>query len=236
MSSRDKQAIKIKEDLKAEVRAIQAFSTSVIFSAVAVASSTILLFIPNLETLSLFFFLVGYRYGKTIGTTTVLTSVTIFEMFASQVYGTGGIFPFLLKFPPFLLIMATGVYFHFLKEKREKSLNNHSGYSPVISALETTSLNMPILYEPQNINQNDKETHFSFYERLLFAQLGFALTIIYDVVTSLGVIVFVPTWEGFFVSFIMGIPFYIFHQISNLILFSTIPSIVIALDKARTIS
>lgn len=235
MSNTDGEAQKAKKELLDEVRAIQIFSTSVIFSAMAVASSTVLLFIPNLETLSLFFFLVGYRYGKTTGTTTVLTSVTVFEMFASQVYGTGGIFPFLLKFPPFFLIMMTGVYFHTLKSKGEFSTDDEIPSSSIISVNEVTPSQSQILYQPPNVNKKGDEAYFSLYERLLLAQLGVALTIIYDVVTSLGILVFIPSWEGLFLSFILGIPFFVFHQVTNLILFSTIPSIIVALDKARPI-
>ncbi len=229
MNSKDKEAENIRKDLMAEVRAIQVFSTSVIFSAAAVASSTILLFIPNLETLSLFFFLVGYRYGLTTGTTTVLTSVTIFEMFASQIYGTGGPLPFLLKFPPFLLIMIVGVYFHTLKTKEVFSFNGKNDFS----AEQESIPDAPILYKPQIVNQGKIGTNFSLYERILLAQLGLALTIIYDVITSFGILFFVPTWQGLLVSFIAGIPLFTLHQVSNLILFSTIPSIVTALDKAR---
>ena len=129
MESTDDQAVRIRKDLIAEVRAIRIFSTSVIFSAAAVASSTVLLIIPNLETLSLFFFLVGYRYGIATGATTVITSVTLYEMFASQIYGTGGIIPFLLKFPPFILIMMAGVYFHASKVLGDFSGKNLKGRS-----------------------------------------------------------------------------------------------------------
>ncbi len=229
MKIKDEEAEEIRKELLNEVRAIQIFSTSVIFSAAAVASSTVLLLIPNLETLSLFFFLVGYRYGLTTGTTTVLTSVTIFEMFASQIYGTGGPLPFLLKFPPFLLIMIVGVYFHTLKTKEEFSTDDKKDYL----AKQGSIADVPILYEPQMVNQEKIGTNFSLYERVLLAQLGLALTIIYDIITSFGILFFVPTWQGLLVSFIAGIPFFILHQVSNLILFSTIPSIITALDKAR---
>ena len=228
MKSKDKEAEAIRKELLNEVRTIQVFSTSVIFSAAAVASSTVLLLIPNLETLSLFFFLVGYRYGLATGTTTVITSVTIFEIFASQIYGTGGPVPFLLKFPPFLVIMIVGVYFHSLKVNE-----NFSTYNKKDFVEEEAIPNVPVLYKPQIMNQRKNEANFSPYERILLAQLGLALTIIYDVITSFGILFFVPTWQGLLVSFIAGIPFFTLHQISNLILFSTIPSIVTALDKAR---
>ncbi|MFW9857059.1 MAG: hypothetical protein ACFFFG_18560 [Candidatus Thorarchaeota archaeon] len=222
---------KIRTDLWREVHAIQVFSTSVIFSAAAVASSTILLFIPNLETLSLFFFIVGYQYGKSTGVMTVITSVTIYEMFAAQVYGTGGLIPFLLKFPPFLLIMVIGAYFHNLKQQNphqtSKLLQVHEdNFHPMGEE------KAPQLYRPPS-SLKIEETTFSMYERLLLAQLGIALTMVYDVVTSLGIIVFVPDWEAFIISFFAGIPFLIFHQVTNCLLFATIPALIVALEKAR---
>ncbi|MFX0170785.1 MAG: hypothetical protein ACFE9L_02590, partial [Candidatus Hodarchaeota archaeon] len=192
-----------------------------------------LLFIPNLETISLVIFLVGYRYGKATGIMMVLTTVTIYEMFASQVYGTGGIIPFLLKFPPYFLIMLTGVYFHTLKIKSDSRSNDNRSSSPPILETQTESINQNVLYQPQIFSQWDDETNFTLYERLLLVQLGFALTIVFDIVTSLGILVFVPTWEAFLISFVVGIPFLVFHQITNSILFATIPSIITALDNAR---
>lgn len=233
MSSENQPIDKIRHDLQAEVRGIQVFATSVIFSAAAVASSTVLLFIPNLETISLFLFLVGYRYGKATGTMTVLTTVTIFEMFASQVYGTGGIIPFLFKFPPYFLIMLTGVYFHTLKIQSDSLSNDNRSSSQLIKETKTEKIHQNMLYQPQQIGQWKEETNFTFYERLLLVQLGLALTIVFDVITSLGILVFVPTWEAFLISFIVGIPFLVFHQVTNSILFATIPSIITALNKAR---
>ncbi len=217
------------ENIHAEVKAIKALSVSVIFSAAAVASSLVFIFIPNLETLSVFFFLVGYRYGIKTGIATVVTSVTIYEMFASQFYGTGGLIPFLLKFPPFFLFVIFGVYFNALKiedrythEDVEESFidNNNNNYSA------------DILYQPFDFQKKNHVIHFSLYERFLLAQLGFALTVIFDLVTTLGMLVFVPTWEGLLVSFITGFPFFTFHQLTNIILFSTIPSILVAINKA----
>ncbi len=211
--------------MHARSQTIRAFSTSVIFSAVAVASSTILLIIPNLETLTIFFFIVGYQYGKSTGIMTVLTSVTIFELFASQFYGTGGLIPFFLKFPPFILVMFTGVYFRKLKDQDTTSLKSSS----------------PLTHEPEMLLYRpleqaiDSNVDFSSYERFLLAQLGFVLTIIYDIVTSVSLIVFVPTWEAVFLSFITGLPFFLLHQVTNAVIFATFPSIIIALNKARPV-
>jgi len=154
-------------------------------------------------------------------------------MFASQVYGSGGLFPFFLKFPPFFLIMMTGVYFNHVKnESKPLSSNDSSSISQMV-------MDQPrekILYQPQISPQKSKEDNFSLYEHLLLVQLGLALTVVYDVVTSLGILVFVPTWEGFFVTFILGIPFLIIHQATNAILFATIPAIIMALDTAGPVT
>lgn len=217
------------KNILAEVKAIKVFSVSVIFSAAAVASSLVFIFIPNLETLSVFFFLVGYRYGIKTGMATVVTSVTIYEMFASQVYGTGGLIPFMLKFPPFFLIMIFGAYFNALKIKDRY---NHEDTEESFIDTNSNIYSSDILYQPSDLQKKTQLIHFSLYERLLLAQLGFALTVIYDLVTTLGIIVFVPTWEGLLVSFITGFPFFTFHQLTNIIIFSTIPSILVAINKA----
>lgn len=62
----------------------------VIYSAAAVASSTSLVFIPNLETITIFIFLVSFYYGFKIGFSMMLTTSIIYELFASIVYGFSG--------------------------------------------------------------------------------------------------------------------------------------------------
>ncbi|MHA1968769.1 MAG: hypothetical protein ACW964_13305 [Candidatus Hodarchaeales archaeon] len=217
------------KNMLAEVKAIKIFSVSFIFSAAAVASSLVFIFIPNLETLSVFFFLVGYRYGIKTGMTTVITSVTIYEMFASQFYGTGGLIPFMLKFPPFFLIVFFGAYFNALKINDRY---NHEDAEESFIDNDSNHYSSDILYQPFDLQKKTQVIHFSLYERFLLAQLGFVLTVIFDLVTTLGIIVFVPTWEGLLVSFITGFPFFTFHQLTNIILFSTIPSILVAINKA----
>jgi len=206
--------------LLSEIKAIRLFAISVIYSAVAVASTTFLIFIPNLETLSLIFFIVGYRYGYSTGFVTVLTSVTVYEFFASQFYGSGGLIPFLLKFPPYFLIVIVAVLFR--KTKNQDLIKKGLFLSD--DKADT------ILYQPQG---EIHEVSFSFYEHVLISLLGVSLTIIYDIVTSIGILVFVPSFEGLFISFITGLPFVIFHQATNAFLFFIIPSILVALDKAR---
>jgi hypothetical protein len=220
------------KDYHKEVRNIQTFATSVIFSAAAVASSTVFLFIPNFETLSVFFFFVGFRYGFFTGSLTVFTSVTIYEIFASQVYGSGGPIPFLLKFPPFFLIMVMGVYFNHLKKGKS---NSHSYSTTIIdesASISKLQPSSPLLYRPDNSDGSNISIEFSKYETLLLAQLGLALSIIYDIITSFGLLVFIPTWEALILSFFTGLPFFLLHQLSNALLFSTIPALSKALDSA----
>ncbi|MHA1973472.1 MAG: hypothetical protein ACTSW1_10790 [Candidatus Hodarchaeales archaeon] len=216
------------KELGFEVNRIRTFAITVIFSATAVASSTVLLFVPNLETLSLFFFIVGYRYGIVAGAATVFTSVSIYEFFASQIYGSGGPIPFLFKFPPFLFIMLAGFLFYRYRSKiLVKSESNIQAGGFVLSGSDK------ILYNPFD-NQVIISSHdFTRYERFLLAQLGFSLTVIYDIFTSFSMIVFVPSIEAVFLSMVPAFPFFLVHQMTNFVLFYSIPSIIIALDKAR---
>jgi hypothetical protein len=94
----------------------------------------------------------------------------------------------------------------------------------------------PLLYDPTITESTFTSTTFTKYETLLLAQIGLVLTIIYDVITSFGLLVFVPTWEALILSFFTGLPFFLLHQISNAVLFSTIPALNSALDSARRMS
>ncbi len=224
------------KDFQDEVRTIQTFATSIIFSAAAVASSTIFLFIPNFETLSVFFFLVGFRYGLFTGGLTVFTSVTIYEIFASQVYGSGGPLPFLLKFPPFLLIMVMGVYFNHLKTDNSVSKSHLTAKNDGNESIMEKISSSPLLYSPSIREVSNTSKEFTMYETFLLAQLGLVLTIIYDIITSFGLLVFIPTWEALILSFFTGLPFFLLHQLSNALLFSTIPALNKALDSARRVT
>jgi hypothetical protein len=69
---------------------IKTTAVIVIYSAAAVASSTGLILIPNLETITIFIFLVSFYYGFKIGLPMMITTVIIYELFASIAYGFGG--------------------------------------------------------------------------------------------------------------------------------------------------
>ncbi len=76
------------------------FSIIVSFSAAGIATSLILIFLPNIETITYTVFLVGFLYGKKNG---ILTGITIsigWEIVATMIMGgfSGIIFPFKIIF------------------------------------------------------------------------------------------------------------------------------------------
>ena len=81
-----------------------------IYSAAAVATSTGLIYIPNLETISIFIFLVSFYYGFRIGLPMMLTTAIIFELFASVAYGLSGpVFFFKLVAYLFNVLVASNI-------------------------------------------------------------------------------------------------------------------------------
>lgn len=105
-----------------------------IFSALAVATSLLLVLVPNLETISLVIFLVSLRYGFRTGMVTAITVVLIFELIVSQLFGSGAIIlPF--KLIAYLLIALTG------------ALWKESSYKPGKIALAITGASLAILFD-----------------------------------------------------------------------------------------
>ncbi len=105
-----------------------------IFSALAVATSLLLVLVPNLETISLVIFLVSLRYGFRTGMVTAITVALIFELIASQLFGSGAIIlPF--KLFAYLLIAFTG------------ALWKESSYKPGKIALTITGASLAILFD-----------------------------------------------------------------------------------------
>lgn len=89
---------------------IKSTAIIVIYSAAAVASSTSLVFIPNLETITIFIFLVSFYYGFKIGFSMMLTTSIIYELFASIVYGfSGPLFFFKLFAYSFTVLIASNL-------------------------------------------------------------------------------------------------------------------------------
>lgn len=77
------------------------------FSALAVATSLVLLLVPNVETITLVIFLVSLRYGFRTGMCTAITVALTYELLASQIFGSGAIIlPF--KLVAYLVIVLTG--------------------------------------------------------------------------------------------------------------------------------
>ncbi len=70
------------------------------FSALAVATSSILIFLPNVETITYTVFLSGFVLGKRLGALTGLTTAISWEIVASMMMGgfSGIIFPFKIVF------------------------------------------------------------------------------------------------------------------------------------------
>ena len=132
--------------------------------------------------------------------------------------------------------MVMGVYFNHLKTDKPSSQShltaNFEGNDGIMENVPSS----PLLYSP-NINEaSNTSKEFTVYETFLLAQLGLVLTIIYDIITSFGLLVFIPTWEALILSFFTGLPFFLLHQLSNALLFSTIPALNKALDSARRMS
>ncbi len=70
------------------------------FSALAVATSSVLIFLPNIETITYTIFLSGFLLGKRLGALTGLTTAISWEIIATLLMGgfSGIIFPFKVIF------------------------------------------------------------------------------------------------------------------------------------------
>lgn len=166
----------------------------VIYSAAAVASSTGLIFIPNLETITIFIFLVSFYYGLKIAFSMMITTTIIFELFASIVYGPGG-FLFLFKIFSYIVNILIAVSLaNILKENAKGSL-----FTKNISKLQV---------------------------RLGFAFVGFLITLIFDLVTTLYFVFLFQNLKVFVLYFISGIPFMLFHEFTNVLIFFFVPDYV----------
>ncbi|MFX0061283.1 MAG: hypothetical protein ACFFC7_03785 [Candidatus Hermodarchaeota archaeon] len=185
-------------------REIRLLTITVMFSALAVASTSALIIIPNLETLTLIFFLVSYRYGIRAGVSTVLISTIIYEFIVSTLIGPSGII-FFFKFPPYLFIAFLGGFFglHFRKTTVKQDME---------------------------INQEEITKEAEPWS-LLFGIIGMIGTLLYDISTTLGFLVYSLSIEAFFFSFMIGLPFTAIHCLSNFVMFFFIPQINKSLDR-----
>jgi hypothetical protein len=174
------------------------------YSAAAVGSSTYLLLIPNLETITLFIFLVSMCYGYRIGFQMMLTTAIIFEFFATAIYGAGGWLIFFKIFAYSFSVLIGG----FLKNRLIFLTNRN------------------FLQRPSN---NNNLLVFFFF-------LGYFLTLFYDIITMLSYLLIFPSFYVFLVTFIAGIPWYLFHELTNASLFMLIPklaTIITVMDDIR---
>lgn len=110
------------------------YAVIALFSALAVATSLLLILVPNLETITLVIFLISFRYGFRTGICTAMTVALTFELIASQLFGSGAIIlPF--KLVAYLLIALTG------------SLWKESSHQPGKVALIVTGASLAILFD-----------------------------------------------------------------------------------------
>jgi hypothetical protein len=78
------------------------------FSAVAITTSTAIIFIPNVETMSFTIFLSGYLFGKKTGLKVAWVSSFGFEIIASSLMGGFNLVIFIFKMITYSLIGYTG--------------------------------------------------------------------------------------------------------------------------------
>ena len=188
---------------------IQDTSTIIIYSAAAVGSSTALLFIPNLETITLFTFLIAYLYGYRIGFAMMLTTATLFEFFATIAYGFAG-YLFFFKLASYSITTLLGAFIG--KSKREQYDYDQNEETVLGTGNDGT----------KNNNDSPIKTKYSYQDYLFFSMLGFCVTAIFDVVTLLANLVVVPSIPYLLLSFILGLPWFLWHEVTNAILFALI--------------
>jgi hypothetical protein len=179
-------------------------SIVIMYSAAAVGSSTILLFIPNLETITFFIFLVTLTFGFKIGVQMMLTTTIVFEFFATSLYGFGGWMLIFKIIPYFILVLVAS----FLNKSVQKE-------KPINKPFTDTQKGNSIFFISSKKN--------NLYNMIFFFILGFSLTIIYDVITTLSLFIIVPSVQVLILNFIIGIPYTLFHEITNGLLFMLIP-------------
>jgi hypothetical protein len=184
---------------------IQESAIIVINSAAAVGSSVALIFIPNLETITFFIFLTAFVYGYRIGFMMMFTTSITFEFFASAFYGVATyLLPFKILSYTITVITAASIGKVYLKKEKFKDVDKKSS------------------------NKSN-----SIRIKIIFAFVGAVLTLFFDIITTFSLFLFSSTFEASTVLFITGIPWYLFHQITNALLFTLIPTIGIYLAHSN---
>ena len=170
---------------------IKSTAIIVIYSAAAVASSTSLVLIPNLETITIFIFLVSFYYGFKIGLSMMLTTSIIYELFASVVYGFSGPL-FFFKIIAYLINVV------------------------IASTLAS-------VMKQDFFNTQSQGPKITFISRIGFAVLGFTLTVVFDLITTFYSFFLVQNLKAFVLLFIAGIPYILFHELTNVVIFFFVP-------------
>lgn len=173
-------------------RFLEEASTVIIYSAAAVGSSTALLFVTNLETITLFIFIVSFLYGMRTGFLMMLTTSFSFELFASLVYGFSGL-TFAFKVLSYALIVLFASVLHPYAQSIQESGKIQNRMNRIAVGLS-------------------------------FSVLGLIFTLVFDLVTAIPSYLILQNFEAFVLFFITGIPFFIFHQFTNVILFFFVPN------------
>ena len=182
-------------------RFLEETSIVVMYSAAAIGSSTALLFVTNLETITLLIFLVSFLYGMRTGFLMMLTTSFAFELFASMVYGFSGLM-FVFKILAYLFIVLFASALHpYIKSVIEKDVNQYKLKKIILG--------------------------------LSFSFLGWFFTIVFDLVTSIPSYLILQNYDVFVLFFIAGIPFFIFHQLTNVILFFFVPDYLSLLQSTK---
>ncbi|MHA2099801.1 MAG: DUF4430 domain-containing protein [Candidatus Kariarchaeaceae archaeon] len=170
-----------------ELRDLSKFALRIQLAATGISTSFILLFVPNVETITILAFLFGFLFPMTYALSITITMVIGWELLLTMVLSFSGV-TFFFKFIAWCLITLLGT-----------------------------------LARKLRINQA--------YE---FGIFGFFSTLLFDIIVTISIpLVFVNNDESFvsvlITAFIFGIPFTIAHVISNSILFSFFPKLVLSI-------
>ena len=214
----------------------------IIYSAAAVASSTSLIFIPNLETITIFIFIVSYYYGFRIGFSMMITTASIYELFASIVYGFGGPLFFFKVFAYTVTVGIAAYLSKLINVTYNQSLSKSSFCSKCGSNLYQEDkycqkCGSPIIsnrnkVESISIKENQAFT-IKLSRRIGFLIIGIILTLFFDLITTFYQFFLVQNINAFILLFISGLPFIFFHELTNGIIFFFVPDYIKLIDLSN---
>lgn len=102
---------------RSELQSMRNIALSVQIAAAGVATSFMLILFPNIESISLTAFLLGYLFKKKFAITTTLVMVITWEILATLVFSTSGII-FFFKVLGWLIIVVMGMFARYLQINR----------------------------------------------------------------------------------------------------------------------